>query len=299
MKVFVTGASGFVGSAVVPELIAAGHQVVGLARSDKSAEAIASAGAEVLRGSLDDLNSLRKGAEESEGVIHCAFIHDFSNYMASAEADRRAIETIGDVLAGSNRPFVVTSGTAGLAPGRLATEEDTAPAGSPRFSESTGLSLASRGIRVSIMRLPPSVHGQGDHGFVPQLINIARQKGVSAYVGEGLNRWAAGHRVDAARLYRLALENALAGARLHAVGDESVSAREIAEVIGRHLNLPVVSIPVEQVDEHFSWLGRFFSLDMAASSKLTQEQFDWHPTQPGLIADLEQGHYFNQPLTVS
>jgi len=299
MKVFVTGASGFVGSAVVPELIAAGHQVVGLARSDKSAEAIAAAGAEVLRGSLDDLDSLRQGAEESEGVIHCAFIHDFSNYMASAEADRKAIETIGDVLAGSNRPFVVTSGTAGLAPGRIATEEDSAPQGSPRFSESAGLSLASRGIRVSIMRLPPSVHGQGDHGFVPQLINIARQKGVSAYVGEGLNRWAAGHRVDAARLYRLALENAPAGARLHAVGDEGVTSREIAEVIGRHLNLPVVSIPVEKTDEHFSWLGRFFSLDMAASSKRTQEQFDWHPTQPGLIADLEQGHYFNQPVIAS
>jgi len=241
---------------------------------------------------LDDLDSLRRGASNADGVIHCAYIHDFSNYAASAEVDRQAIELLGEVLAGSNRPFVVTSGTAGLAPGRLATEEDLAPQGSPRFSESAGLSLTSRGIRVSIMRLPPSVHGEGDHGFVPQLITIARNKGVSAYPGDGLNRWASGHRLDAARLYRLALVNAPAGTRLHAVGDEGVSSHEIAEVIGRHLNLPVISIPVEEAGEHFGWLGRFFSLDMAASSKLTQDRFNWHPTQPGLLADLEQGHYF-------
>ena len=296
MKVFVTGASGFVGSAVVPELLAAGHQVVGFARSDESAAKVAAAGAEVLRGSLADLDVIRKGAEEAEGVIHCAFIHDFSNFAASAEADRLAIEAIGSVLAQSNRPFIVTAGTAGLAPGRLLTEEDginPLSASTGRVSESLGLSLVAQGIRVSAMRLPPSVHGKGDHGFVPQLINIARQKGISAYPGEGSNRWAAGHRIDAARLYRLALENAPAGTRLHAVGDEGVTSREIAEVIGRHLNLPVVSIPVEKAGEHFGFLGAFFSLDMPASSTLTQDRFDWHPTQPSLIADLEEGHYFN------
>ncbi len=296
MKVFVTGASGFVGSAVVPELLAAGHQVVGLARSDASAAAIAAIGAEVLRGSLDDLDCLREGAEEAEGVIHCAFIHDFSNFAASAEADRLAIETIGAVLAGSDRPFIVTAGTGGLAPGRLLTEEDGINPLAPstgRISESLGLSLASNGIRVSIMRLPPSVHGEGDHGFVPGLISIARSKGVSAYPGEGLNRWAAGHRLDAARLYRLALENAPAGKRLHAVGDEGVTSREMAEVIGRHLNLPIVSVPVEKAVEHFGFLGAFFSLDIPASSALTQQHFNWYPTQPGLIADLEEGHYFN------
>ncbi len=296
MKVFVTGASGFVGSAVVPELLAAGHQVVGLARSDASAAAIASTGAEVLRGSLADLDVIRKGAEEAEGVIHCAFIHDFSNFAASAEADRLAIEAIGTALAGSHRPFIVTAGTAGLALGRLLTEEDGINPLAPstgRASESLGLSLAAQGIRVSAMRLPPSVHGEGDHGFVPGLINIARAKGVSAYPGEGSNRWASGHRLDAARLYRLALETAPAGSRLHAVGDEGVTSREIAEVIGRHLNLPIVSIPLEQTAEHFGFLGAFFALDMPASSALTQQRFDWHPTQPGLIADLEQGHYFN------
>lgn len=302
MKVFVTGASGFVGSAVVLELLAAGHQVVGLARSDASAAAIASTGAEVLRGSLDDLDILRSGAAAADGVIHCAFIHDFANFAASAEADRRAIETFGDVLAGSDRPFVVTAGTAGLAPGQIVTEND---AGNPpaaaagRVSEKTGLSLASHGIRVSIMRLPPSVHGEDDHGFVPRLVTIAREKGVSAYPGDGSNRWAAVHRLDAARLYRLALETAPAGSRLHAIGDEGVSAREIAEVIGRHLNLPVVSVPVEKVGEHFGWLGAFFSLDIPASSALTQQRFGWHPVQPGLIADLDQNHYFNNPEPIS
>ena len=293
MKVFVTGASGFVGSAVVTELLAAGHQVVGLARSDKSAAAIEAAGAAVQRGSLDDLDSLRKGAESAEGVIHCAFIHDFSNFAASAEVDKKAIELFGDVLAGSNRPLVVSAGTAGLTPGRLATEEDEAPTLSPRVSESAALALVSRGVRASVMRLPPSVHGEGDHGFVPGIINSARQKNVSAYPGEGLNRWASVHRVDAARLFRLALESAPAGTRLHAVADEGVAVRDIAEVIGRHLNLPIVSVPVEQANEQFGFLGMFFSLDMAASSKATQERFDWHPTQSSLIADLEEGHYFS------
>ncbi len=292
MKVFITGASGFVGSAVVTELLNAGHQVVGLARSDAAATAVAATGAEVLRGSLDDLDSLRKGAAAADGVIHCAFIHDFSNFAASAEADRRAIETLGEVLTGSNRPLIVTAGTAGLAPGRLVTEEDASPAGVPRFSESAGLALAEHGVRVAVMRLPPSVHGKDDHGFVPQLIKIARAKGISAYPGDGANRWAAVHRLDAARLYRLTLESAPPGTRVHAIGDEGVSSRSIAETIGRHLNLPVKSVPVEQAAEHFGWLGAFFVMDIPASSALTQQRFGWHPVQPGLLADLDQEHYF-------
>ncbi|CAN5468744.1 SDR family oxidoreductase [soil metagenome] len=296
MKVFVTGASGWVGSAVVRELIGAGHQVVGLARSDASADAIAAAGAEVLRGSLDDLDQLRSGAAAADGVIHCAFIHDFLNFAASAEADRRAIETLGAALAGSDRPFVVTSGSGGLAPGRLATEEDAVPAGAFRFSEAVGLSLAAQGVRVSIMRLPTSVHGAGDHGFVPRLITIAREQGVSAYPGDGSNRWPAVHRIDAARLYRLALETAPAGARLHPIGDEGVPTRAIAEVIGRHLNVPVVAVPVEKAGEHFGWLGAFFALDIPVSSTLTQQRFGWQPTQAGLLADLEEGHYFHQEM---
>ena len=292
MKVFVTGASGFVGSAVVAELLANGHQVVGLARSDASAEKILSAGADVLRGSLEDLEVLQHGVKEADGVIHCGFIHDFSNYVHAAEVDKQAIEAMGDILAGTNRPLVVTAGTAGLAPSRLLTEEDASPATAGRLSEVVGLKQAERGVRASIMRLPPSVHGEGDYGFVPVLIKIAREKGISAYPGEGLNRWASGHRLDAARLYRLALENAEAGTRLHAVGDEGVPVREIAEVIGRQLNVPVTSIPAEQANEHFGFLGGFFGLDMPASSALTQQRFGWHPEQPGLIADLEQGHYF-------
>lgn len=293
MKIFVTGASGFVGSAVVAELLAAGHKVVGLARSDGSAATIASMGAEVLRGSLDDLASLRNGAADTDGVIHCAFTHDFANFAASIEADRRAIETLGEVLAGSHRPLIVTAGTGGLTRGRVLTEDIAAPAEIGRFSEPAGLSLVEHGVRVSVMRLPPSVHGKGDHGFVPQLISIARAKGISAYPGEGANHWASVHRLDAANLYRLALESAPAGTRLHAVGDEGVTSRAIAEVIGRHLNIPVVSVPVEQATEHFGWIGAFFSLDTPASSALTQQRFGWQPKQPGLLADLEQGHYFN------
>jgi nucleoside-diphosphate-sugar epimerase len=296
MKVFVTGASGFVGSAVVRELIGAGHEVLGLARSDAAAASVAAAGAEVLRGSLDDLDSLRSGAAATDGVIHTAFIHDFSHFAASAEADRRAIETLGAELAGSDRPFVVTAGSGGLAPGHLVTEDEAGnhpSAMSARVSESVGLSLASRGVRVSIMRLPTSVHGEGDHGFVPRLITIAREKGVSAYPGDGSNRWPAVHRIDAARLYRLALETAPAGTRLHPIGDEGVPARDIAEVIGRHLNLPVVALPVEQAGDHFGFLGAIFALDMPVSSALTRQRFGWQPTQPGLLADLEEGHYFN------
>ncbi|MBX3086710.1 MAG: SDR family oxidoreductase [Anaerolineae bacterium] len=296
MKIFVTGASGFVGSAVVHELISAGYEVLGLARSEAAATSIAAAGAEVLRGALDDLDSLRSGARAADGVIHTAFIHDFSQYAASAEADRCAIETLGEALAGSGRPFVVTAGTGGLSLGRPVTEEDAAnppSAAGARVSEPTALSLVARKVRVSVMRLPPSVHGEGDHGFVPRLITIAGEKGVSAYPGDGSNRWAAVHRLDAARLFRLAVETAPAGSRLHGVGDERVSSREIAEMIGRHLNLPVVSVPVEKAGEHFGWLGAFFSLDIPASSALTQQRFGWRPVQPGLLADLDQGHYFN------
>ncbi|MFC4123018.1 SDR family oxidoreductase [Nonomuraea zeae] len=296
MRVFVTGASGFVGSAVVRELLDAGHQVLGLARSDQAAASLTAAGAEVHRGSLEDLGSLRGAAAGSDGVIHLAFIHDFSDFQSAAMTDRRAIEVLGETLAGSDRPFVITSGTAGLAPGHLATEVD-APApesfAALRFaSEVAALSSAEHGVRVSVVRLPPTVHDKGDHGFVPQLIGIARAKGVSAYPGDGANRWPAVHRLDAARLFRLALETAPAGTRLHAVGEEGVAVREIAEVIGRHTALPVTSIPLAEADGHFGFLGSFFSTDIPASSEATRKQLGWQPVHPGLIADLEQGHYF-------
>jgi nucleoside-diphosphate-sugar epimerase len=274
MRVFVTGASGFVGSAVVRELIGAGHQVVGLARSDQGAAAVTAAGAGVHRGDLSDLDGLRTAAAAADGVIHTAFIHDFSNFEASVEVDRRAIEAIGDALAGSGRPFIVTSGTA-LVSG-VATEDSAPDSAVPTSS------------RLAILRLPPTVHDEGDHGFVPALIDIARAQGVSAYRGDGTNRWAAVHRLDAAPLYRLALESAPAGSRLHAVGEEGIPFREIAEVIGRHLNVPVTSVE----SAHFGWLDRFAVLDAAASSAKTQQLLDWHPTHPGLIADLEKGHYF-------
>jgi nucleoside-diphosphate-sugar epimerase len=299
MRVFVTGATGFIGSAVVRELIDAGHQVTGLARSDTGAAWLAAAGAEVHRGSLQDPGSLRSGAAAADGVIHTAYIHDFSGSAdpaAAAGTDRRAIETLGEALAGSGRPLVVAAGTAGLTPGRLVTEADEIPdtVAFPRFSEQVALPLAGRGVRVAVLRLPPTVHGEGDHGFVPALIGIARAKGLSAYVGDGLNRWAAVHRLDAARLFRLALESAPAGTRLHAVGDEGVPFRDIAEVIGRHLNLPVVSISPQEADEHFGLFGHFASLDVPASSAVTQKRFGWHPEQPGLIADLDEGHYFKE-----
>ncbi len=293
MKVFVTGATGFIGSAIVRELLANGHQVLGLARSDEAAASLVSVGGDVQRGTLDDLDSLRSGATASDAVIHTAFIHDFSNYTGAAEADRRAIEAIGAVLVGSNRPFLVTDGLSGLVQGRLGTEEDVRDSGVGRLSEGAALSLVSQGVRVSIIRLPASVHGEGDHGFVPALIQIARAKGVSAYPGDGSNRWSGVHRLDAAHLYRLALENAPAGTRLHGVADEGIPVREIAEVIGRRLNIPVVSIPVEEASDHFGWLGRFFSMDFAASSTLTQQRFGWHPVQLGLLADLDHDYYFN------
>ena len=292
MNVFVTGASGFIGSATVRELIAAGHQVVGLARSDKSAASVASMGAEVLRGDLDDLDSLRRGAAASDGVIHTAFMHDFSNFGKAADADRSAIETIGAVLAGSDRPLVVAAGTPGLVEGRVVTEDERFVARLPRFSEDAALLLTSQRVRVSVMRLARSVHGEGDHGFAAQLINIARSKGVAGYPGDGSYRWPAVHRLDAARLFRLALESAPAGTRLHAVADEGIPVRDIANVIGRHLNIPVVSVPLSEADDHFGFLGRILTFDCPSSSTLTQERFGWHPEQPGLLADLDQGHYF-------
>jgi nucleoside-diphosphate-sugar epimerase len=292
MRVFVTGATGFIGSAIVRELIDAGHQVLGLARSDKAAQSLAAVGAEVHRGSLDDLETLSSGAAAADGVIHTAFIHDFSNYAPAAETDRRAIETLGAALAGSGRPLIVTSGTLVLQrKGSLATEEDAPNPNFPRKSEDALLAMSSRGVRASVVRLPPSVHGDGDRGFVPALINVAREKGVSAYIGAGLNRWPAVHRLDAAHLYRLALEKGSAGARFHGVADEGVPIREIAEVIGRRLNLPVVSKSAEEAADHFGWIGRFFGMDGPASSAQTQ-QLGWHPTQPGLISDMDRPTYF-------
>jgi nucleoside-diphosphate-sugar epimerase len=293
MRVFVTGASGFIGSAVVPELIGAGHQVLGLARSDASAASLAAAGAAVHRGSLDDLDSLRVGAAEADGVIHLAFKHNFPDFTGAAAADLSAVETIGAVLEGSGKPFLVTSGTAALTQGRLGTEEDAPEARLPRVaSEHATLALAERGVRASIVRLAPTVHGEGDHGFVPRVIDIARDRGVSAYVGDGANRWPAVHRLDAARLYRLGVEGAPAGSRLHGAGEEGVPFRDIAGVIGRRLNLPVVSIPGEEAEAHFGWLGAFVQIDNPTSSALTRERLGWRPVQPTLIADLEAGHYF-------
>jgi nucleoside-diphosphate-sugar epimerase len=296
MRVFVTGASGFIGSAVVQELLGAGHDVVGLARSDSSAEALAAAGAEVHRGDLDELDSLRTGAAASDGVLHLAYVHDFSKFEDNARIDQRAIEAIGDVLAGSDRPLVIANGTLMLAAdGRPATEEDR---GDPaarlgrRLNEQVLLGLADVGVRSASLRLPPTVHGNDDHGFIPMIIGIARERRVSAYVGDGSNRWPAVHRLDAAPLFRLALEQAPAGTVLHGVGEEGVPVREIAETIGRHLVLPVVSVSAEQASEHFGFLGAFIGADSPASSARTRARFGWQPAQPGLIDDLEQGHYF-------
>jgi nucleoside-diphosphate-sugar epimerase len=297
MRIFVTGATGFVGSAIVPELIGAGHQVLGLARSEAAAASLTAAGADVQRGSLDDLDSLRKGAGAADAVIHAGFIHDFANYAASAETDKRAIETIGAVLAGSDRPLIVTSGTALTAPGSVATENDSANSTFPRKSEEAAASAAAGGARVSVLRLPPSVHGAGDHGFIQLLIRLAREKGVSAYVGEGLNRWPAVHRLDAARIYRLALEKSTMAPRYHAIADKGVPFREIAQVIGRRLNIPVVSKSPEEASDHFGWFAHFAGLDCPASSAQTQEQLGWRPTQASLIPDIDQPSYFemNQP----
>ena len=289
MRVFVTGATGFVGFAVTEELIGAGHQVLGLARSEAGANSLVSIGAQVHRGDLEDLESLRSGAAMVDGVIHCAFNHDFSKFAANCELDRQAIETLGSVLEGSDRPFVVTSGIGPLAPGRAATEEDEpmpTTTSYPRASEQTAVLLAARGLRTSVMRLP-QVHDPVKQGFVSSLIAVAREKRVSAYVGHGRTRWAAGHRLDTAHLYRLALESGSAGARYHAVGEEGVPMKEIAEAIGRGLKVPVVAVPAEEAGQHFGFLGNFAVLDMPASSALTQERLGWHPSGPGLIFDLD------------
>lgn len=296
MRVFVTGASGFIGTAVVRELIEAGHRVLGLARGDASAEALTRQGAEVNRGDLTDTEGLAEGARVCDGVIHLGFIHDFSNMAASLETDRLAIAAIGEALAGSGRPFVGTTGTMLLTPGRLGTEDDTASpdsAGSTRVpSEALALSFASRGVRACVVRLAPSVHGDGDRGFVPALIANAREKGVSAYVGDGSNRWPAVHRLDAARLFRLALEKGEPGARYHGVADQGEPFRDIAGTIGRRLNLPVVSVPPEKVADHFGWLGFVVGVDNPASNALTRERLGWQPAQPGLLADIDGPAYF-------
>lgn len=319
MRVFVTGATGFIGSAVVRELIGVGHHVIGLARSEASAKSLVNAGAEVHRGSLEDLESLRRGAAKAEGAIHTAFFHEFSHaslairarvilggtpggivsrfMRAIVETDRRAFETIGKALIGSDRPLVAAFGTLAMKSGRLATEEeayDPSSVGAPRGqSEEAMLALASLGIRAMVVRLPPLVHGAGDRaGFAPRLIDVARNKGVSAYVGDGLNRWPAVHRLDAAHLFRLALENGSAGSRYHGVAEEGIPFHQISELIGKKLNVPVAPKSPQEAAKLYSWLAPFLPVDNPTSSQLTRERLGWQPTQPGLMADLDQPHYF-------
>ncbi|MBW8796253.1 MAG: SDR family oxidoreductase [Streptomyces sp.] len=306
MRVFVTGASGHVGSAVVPELLQAGHQVVGLARSDKSAAALTAAGAQVHRGDLDDPDGLAAAAAAVDGVIHLAFKHDAmfaGDFDSAVTADLRAIETLGNALAGTGKPLVTTSGTMLLAFAGLedaATEADVIDAGPRIDAENAVVALAQRGVRSSVVRLAPTVHSTLDHnGFIPTLISLARAKGVAAYVGDGANRWPAVHTLDAARLYRLALESAPAGSRLHAVDDQGIAFRKITEAIGRGLNVPVVSIPSTQADAHFGFLSAHATADNLSSSTLTQDLLGWKPVQPGLLADLRQGHYFDVPASTT
>jgi len=289
MRIFVTGATGFIGTAIVQELIGAGHQVLGLARSDASAQKLIDAGAEVHRGDLEDIESLRSGAAQTDGVIHAGFIHDFTRLAEVCGVDKIAIETIGEVLAGSDRPFIVTSGTALVSPGRLATKDIKPPVnpGWPRASEQTGDSVGAASVRLS-----PSVHGDDDkHGFVPILVNIAKEKGFSAYIGDGLNRWNAVHRLDAAHLFRLALENATPGARYHASAEEAITVKSIAEAIGKQLNLPVRSVTPEAGAEHFGWFAHMAAIDCPSSSTWTQETLNWHPTHSTLLTDIENGVY--------
>lgn len=295
MRVFVTGATGFVGSAVVQDLLKAGHQVLGMARGDAGARSLAAAGAQVHRGDLEDLESLRSGAANSDGVIHTAFIHDFSRFVEICEIDRRAIEALGTALVGSDRPLVITSGTGmgNLVPGEPATEENFNPShpNPRRASELAGVDVAERGVNVSVVRLP-QVHDPLKQGLISYLIAVARQKGVSAYVGDGQNRWPAVHRLDAAPVYRLALEKGSPGARYHAVGEEGVPLLEIAEALGRGLKIPVMSKSAEEAGQHFGWLGAFVDRDMPASSALTQQRLGWRPTGVGLIADLDHARDF-------
>jgi nucleoside-diphosphate-sugar epimerase len=304
MKIFVTGASGWIGSAVVPELLGAGHGVVGLARSEASAQRLEAAGATVYRGDVDDPDGLAKGADDSDGVIHLAFQHEVAfggNFAAAAAADRQAVEAMGAALAGSDRPFVLASGLLGLTAGRVSTENDglvpsaelrANPAGRRSATALLTLSLRGIGIRSSVLRLPPTVHGDGDNGFVAAFVSIARQRGVAGYVGDGANRWPAVHRSDAARLARLAVESAPAGSVLHAVGDEGVPFREIAEAIGGHLDLPTASVSAAEAAEHFAPLGHFVAVDSPATAAITRELLTWEPTGPSLLEDLGQDHYF-------
>ncbi|NGN63681.1 SDR family oxidoreductase [Streptomyces sp. A7024] len=308
MRVFVTGASGWIGSAVVPDLIEGGHEVLGLARSDASADALRQAGVEPVRGSLEDLDVLRDAAAAADGVIHLAFNHEVAvlqgDFKSAADADRAAVEAMGEALAGTDKPFVLASGTP-VEAGKVATERDghdlppldaVPPEAAGAVARmATGeyvLGLAGRGVRSSVVRLPRTNHGEGDHGFVATMVQTARDKGVSGYYGDGANRWPAVHRLDSAHLFRVALETAPAGSTLHAVADEGVPLRDIAEVIGRHLDLPVESVPPERAQDHFGWLTMVLTADQPASATLTRELVDWAPTQPGLLADLDQGHYF-------